>query len=66
MTKIDNQQRNNNSVLNIDHVIDLYNKGYSQLHIGKIYNVSISSIRYYLIMYNLLISGLIVCCIKIR
>lgn len=66
MTKIDNQQRNNNSVLNIDHVIDLYNKGYSQQQIGKIYNVSNSSIRYYLIKNNILIRGLKESCIKNR
>ena len=35
MTKIENQQRNNNSALNIDHIIDLYNKGYSQFRTVK-------------------------------
>ena len=64
--KIGNQQRNNNLIKDINIIIDLYSAGYSQQQLGKIYNVSNSTIRYYLLKNNIKIRNLKESCYKIR
>ena len=56
--KIGNQQRNNNLIKDINRIIKLYNTGYSQQQLGKMYNVSNATIRYYLLKNNVKIRNL--------
>lgn len=64
--KIDNQQRNNNPNItnSINLIIELYNNGYSQQQLGKMYNVSNATIRYYLLKNNITIRDLKESCKK--